>query len=101
MRALTLRLDDDLHDRLKLLAVATHKSVNQIITELAAEAADRAFGPRRTPRPGEAAERLRKVMGWDSVPTLSDEQRAGLRARQDASEAEAERIYSKPSQSAA
>ncbi len=101
MRALTLRLDDDLHDRLKLLAVATHKSVNQIITELAAEAADQAFGPRRVPQPGEAAERLKRVMGWDEIPTLSAEQRADLRARQDAAEAEAERLYGKPGQSAA
>jgi predicted transcriptional regulator len=96
MTALTLRLGDDLHTKLKLLAVVSHKSVNQIIVDLVAAEVARTLNTNRDHQPGEAAERLRQVMGWAEIPTLTDDEEADLDRRMAQAQTDAERIYGRP-----
>jgi plasmid stability protein len=93
MAAITVRLDDDLHTRLKLLAIATGKSANQLIADMVAGEADRVLGAKGSHQPGEAPERLKRALGWDSLPELTDEQRAEADRKLTQAQADAERIY--------
>jgi hypothetical protein len=49
--------------------------------------------PRADSAPSPNAERLRRAMGWESLPEMTDEQREAFAAAAERARAEAERFY--------
>jgi len=97
MGSLTLRIDDDVHQLLRALALVKRTSANQIIGDLIRAEVDRALPGRlahlrnTTPEQREAA--MLAAIGIPAAPILAAEDQAAFSADLDAAERQARETY--------
>lgn len=100
MAALTIRLDDDDHQLLKLLSIVEHKSANQIVVDLVRQRFDQIMPGKRERAPGSAAELLRKALGLNHDP-VSDATRKAVLEDLERAERHADALRAEPRSTAA
>lgn len=84
MPGLTLRLDSQDHDLLRILSVVERKSANQLITELIRAHFDKVLPGKRERPLGSASELLRKTLGLDENPVTDEVRQQAMNALHEA-----------------